>query len=70
MDVQIETACARSAAGCRPRIIEPRSPTFTVSPRPGETGMTIRARLFDPWWGYTQVSSPGSTWREWRIDFR
>jgi len=68
MDIQLETVCG--AGGCVPRILSPRAPTFEVTPLPGETGMVVRARLFDPWWGYTQVSSPGSTWREWRVSFR
>lgn len=70
MDVEVQTTCHAGAASCTPRTLRPRSHSFTLTPAPGESGMVIRARLFDPWWGYSHVPSPGSTWREWRVTFR
>jgi hypothetical protein len=31
--------------------------------------MIVRAKLQDPWWGYTHIPTPGSAWREWRVAF-
>jgi hypothetical protein len=45
------------------------SNVINVAPAAGEGGMVVRARLKDPWWGYTHIPSPGSTWREWRVTF-
>jgi hypothetical protein len=69
MDVEAITMCRPEARECRPRVIRPMSNVLAVHPRTDESGMMVRARVRDPWWGYTHIPTPGSSWREWRVSF-